>query len=76
MNYIQGTIGLKRILSIDKSVNIKWYVYASYAVHKDIRIHTGGFMTMGTVGAYVRSRRKKLTPRVQLRLILSEWVMS
>ena len=28
MKYIQGTIGLPLILSIDKSVNIKWYVDA------------------------------------------------
>ena len=53
--YIQGIIGLTLILSIDKSVNIKWYVDASFAVHKDMRNHTCGFMTMGTGGAYVHS---------------------
>ena len=46
--YIQWTIGLPLILSIDKSGNIKWYVDAAFAVHKDMRSHTGGFMTMGT----------------------------
>ena len=60
MKYIQGTIGLPLILSIDKSGNIKWYVDASFAVHKDMRRHTGGFMTMGTRGAYVQSRKQKL----------------
>ena len=53
MKYIQGTIGLPLIFSIEKSENIKWYVDASFAVHKDMRSHTGGFMTMGTGGAYV-----------------------
>ena len=48
MKYIQGTIVLPLILTIDKSGNIKWYVDASFAVHKDTRSHTGGFMTMGT----------------------------
>ena len=48
------------ILSIDKSGNIKWYVDASFAVHKDMRSHTGGFMTMGTGGSYVQSRKQKL----------------
>ena len=48
MKYIQGTIGLPLILSIHKSGNIKRYVDASFAVHKDMRSHTGGFMTMGT----------------------------
>ena len=47
-------------MSIDKSGNIKWYVDASFAVHKDMRSHTGGFMTMGTGGAYVQSRKQKL----------------
>ena len=57
MKYIQGTIGLPLILSIDKSVNIKWYVDTLFAVNKEMRIHTGGFMTMGTGGAYVQSRK-------------------
>ena len=60
MKYIQGTIGLTLILSIDKSGNIKWYVDASFAFHKDMRSHTGGLMTMGKGGAYVNSRKQKL----------------
>ena len=63
MKYIQGTIGLPLILSIDKSGNIKWYVDASFAVHKDMRSHTGGFMTMGTGGAYVQSSKQKLNTK-------------
>ena len=47
-------------MSIDESGNIKWYVDAAFLVHKDMRSHTGGFMTMGTLGAYVQSRKKKL----------------
>ena len=50
MKYIQGTIGLPLILSIDKSGNIKWYVYAAFELHKDMRSHTGGLMKMGTGG--------------------------
>ena len=57
MKYIQGAIGLPLILSIDKSGYIKWYIDASFAVHKDMRSHTGSFMTMGTGGAYVQSRK-------------------
>ena len=53
MKYLQGTIGLPLILSIDKSGNIKWYVDAFFAAHKDMRSHTGGFMTMGRGGAYM-----------------------
>ena len=43
---------------------MKWYVDAAFAVHKDIRIHTDGLMTMGTVGAYVQSRKQKLNTKI------------
>ena len=41
MKYIQVTIGLPLILSINNSVNIKWYVDANLSVHKDMKSHTG-----------------------------------
>ena len=63
IKYIQGTSGLQLILSIDKSGNIKWYVDASFAVHNDMRGHTGGFMTMGIGGAYVQSSKQKLNTK-------------
>ena len=61
--YIQGTIGLPIILSTDKSVNIKRYVDAAFAVHKYMRRHTGGFMTMGTGGVFVQSNKQKLNTK-------------
>ena len=60
MKYIQGTIGLPLILSINKSVKIKWYVDAEFSVQNEMRSHTGGFMTMGTGGAYVQSIKQKI----------------
>ena len=51
MKYIQGTIGIPLILSIDKSVNIKHYVDTFFALYKDMRSHTGGLITIGTAGA-------------------------
>ena len=47
-------------LSIDKSGNIKWYIDAPFAVQNDMRSHTGGFMKIGKVGAYVQYREKKM----------------
>ena len=64
LKYIQGTIGLPLILSIDKSGNIKLYVDALFVVHKDMRSHTGGFVNMGTVGAYVHSRKYNLNTKI------------
>ena len=46
-------------MSIYKPGNIKWYVGASFAVHKDIRSHTGGFMIMGIGGSYMQSSKQK-----------------
>ena len=63
MKYIQGTIGLPLIFSIDKSENIKWYVDASFLLHKDMRSHTGGFMNMRTGGSYVQSSKQKLNTK-------------
>ena len=59
-NHIQGTISLPLILSINKSDNIKCYFYAEFAVHKYMRGHTSGFMTMGTGGSYLQSIEKIL----------------
>ena len=58
MNYIQGTIDLPLIMSINKSLNINWYVDADFAVQKYMRSHTGGLMTMVTEGAYTYSIKK------------------
>ena len=60
MKYIQGAIGLPLIMSIEKYVNIKWYVDAAFAVHKDMRGHTGVFVTLKTRGAYVQSITKQI----------------
>ena len=64
MKYIKVTIVLPLILSTEKPGNIKWYVDTAFAVHKDIRIHTGGFMTMGIGGAYVQSSKQKLNTKI------------
>ena len=50
-------------MSIDKSVNIKWYVDALFALHKDMRIHAGGFMTMVSGGTYVQPSKQNLNTK-------------
>ena len=63
MKYIQGTISLPLIMSINKSGIIKWYFDASFAAHKDMGSHTGGFITMVTGGAYIQSIKQKLNTK-------------
>ena len=58
--YIQGTIGLPLIFQIDNSGNIKGYIDAAFLVNKDMRSHTGAFMTMETGGGYVQSIKQKM----------------
>ena len=60
MKYVQGANGLPFILSIDKYGNIKWYFDAAFVVHKDMRSHIGGFMTVLTGGYYVQYIKQKL----------------
>ena len=63
INYIQGTIFLLLIFSIEKSGNIKWYADAAFEVNKDMSNHTGGFMNIGTGVAYVQSSKQKLNTK-------------
>ena len=64
IKYIQGTIVPTLILSINKSGNIKWYVDVAFAVHKNIRGHTGGFITMAKIGAYVQSIKYNMNTKI------------
>ena len=58
IKYIQDTIGLPLILLIKKSGNIKWYVHEEFVLHKDMRIHNGGFTNIGNEGDYLKSSKK------------------
>eukprot|EP00978_Attheya_sp_CCMP212_P015133 scaffold38933_cov32-Attheya_sp.AAC.1 len=42
---------------------IKWWVDASYAVHPDMRSHTGATMTLGKGSIYSTSTRQKLNTK-------------
>ena len=78
MKYIQWTIGLPLILSIDKSGNIKCYVDALFAVHKDMRSHTGGFMTMVKGRSYVQSSKQNLNTNssTEAELVVVDYVLN
>jgi len=59
MKYLDCTIGLPLILGMDKGKTIKWYVDATFAVHNDMKSHTGAIMTFGRGSAYSRSSKQK-----------------
>jgi hypothetical protein len=63
MKYLQCTIDLPLTLSIDGSGVLEWWVDASYAVHPDMKGHTGGVLSMGKGAVYSTSTRQKLVTR-------------
>jgi hypothetical protein len=50
-------------LSADGSWTIKWWVDASYAVHPDMKSHTGATMSLGEGCVYSMSTKQKLNTR-------------
>jgi hypothetical protein len=48
VEYLRNTRGLPLILAADGTGVLSWYGDALFAVHPDMRGHTGGAMTMGT----------------------------
>lgn len=63
MKYLQSTTYLKLTLESDGSGIIRWWVDASYAVHPDMKGHTGGTMTMGKGSVYSTAGGQKLVAR-------------
>jgi hypothetical protein len=60
MKYLQGTIDLPLIVKADDTGIIRWWVDASYAVHPDMKGHTGGTMSLGNGMIYSTSTKQKL----------------
>ena len=63
MKYLEGTIGLPLILGMDKKGKIRWYIDAAFAVHNDMKSHTGAVMTMGLGAANAQSSKQKLNTK-------------
>jgi hypothetical protein len=63
MRYLQGTLYLKLRLSSDGSGHIKWWVDASFAVHADMKGHTGGTLSLGHGSVYSTASGQKIVGR-------------
>ena len=50
-------------LTIEPDDNPCWWVDSSYAVHPDMKIHAGIFMTIGKGGSYTSSCKQKLNTK-------------
>jgi hypothetical protein len=63
MKYLRGTRTLPLTLRADGSGILKWYVDAAFAVHPNMRGHSGGGLTLGQGFPHVGSTKQKLNTR-------------
>jgi hypothetical protein len=63
MKYPRGTKEMGLTLEADDNQLVKWWIDASFAVHPDMKGHTGGVMSMGKGGIYGTSTRQKIVTK-------------
>ena len=63
IRYLRGSIDIALTLEASKVNIIKWWIDASFAVHPDMRSHTGAIMSMGKGAIYASSTRQKINTR-------------
>jgi len=63
IRYIQDTRHLFLRLEAGADGRIRWWVDASFAVHPDMRSHTGAVMSLGKGAAYSMSTRQKINTK-------------
>ena len=63
IQYLNGTKDLVLTLSDNKTNILKWYVDASYAVHNDMKGHTGAMLTMGNGCIIGKSIKQKMNAK-------------
>ena len=59
MKYLDGSTDMPLVLSADDSGQIQWWIDASYAVHADMKSHTGATMSMGKGAVYSTSGKQR-----------------
>ncbi len=75
VEYLRSMRELPLIHAANKTGVLSWYVDASFAVHPDMKRHTGGAMTMGT-GFLLDSQPNTNSTHVALwRVKLLLWMM-
>jgi hypothetical protein len=60
LQFIRATKDDYLTLSAASLHNVRWWVDAAYAVHPDMKIHTGGALSLGTGVTYGTSKGQKL----------------
>ena len=63
IKYLHGTINMPLTLTADSSHIIKWWIDASFAVHHNMKSHTGGTMSLGKRATYSTSIKQCLVTK-------------
>ena len=63
LEYLKGTLHFKYTIGADDMGKIRTWVDASYAVHPDMKSHTGGLLSFGTGGLVCKSSKQKLNTK-------------
>ena len=63
IKYLRFTRTMPLTLEGDNACIIKWWIDASFAVHPDMKSHTGGTMSLGKGSPYSTSTRHKLNTK-------------
>jgi hypothetical protein len=63
LQYLKGTLSDSLILGADELTTIQTWVDASYAVHGDMKSHTGGAISLGRGAILSKSCKQKLNTR-------------
>ena len=63
IRYLRGTKGLILTLRANNDGIVRWWIDASYAVHDDMKGHTGAALSLGKGGIYSGSWKQKLVAR-------------
>jgi hypothetical protein len=58
IRYLRESKDLYLTLEVDDGNVIKWWIDASFAVHPDMRSHTGGTMSLGKGSVYSLSHKQ------------------
>jgi hypothetical protein len=63
IRYLRHTVSMPLTLEADDIQLVKWWADASFAVHADMKSHTGGAMSLGKGVIYGTSTRQKINTR-------------
>ena len=63
IKYLRGTVNMPLTLEAENLQLVKWWVDASFAVHEDMKSHTGGAMSLGKGVIYGTSTRQKINTK-------------